>query len=109
VGTKYLLRNVIYMSNLTIHQQSVHMVRQFPCQECGNQLSEKGSLTKHQKSAHVSIEYPCEQCDYQAPRKSHSSSHQKSVHGYYISGVTPYNATIRSNLTWNPQSMHLSI
>ena len=77
-----ITRQVMYMSHLTIHQQSVHIVRKFPCEECGHQLSEKGSLTKHQESAHVSIEYPCEQCDYQAPRKSHLSTHQKSVHQY---------------------------
>ena len=68
-----ITRQVIYLSHLNIHKQSVHMVRKFPCQECGHQLSEKGSLTNHQKSAHVSIEYLCEQYDYQAPQKSHLS------------------------------------
>jgi hypothetical protein len=73
-----ITRQDLNMSHLTIHQLSVHIVRKCSSQECGHQLSEKGSLTKHQKLANVSIEYQCEQCVYQAPRKSHLYSHQKS-------------------------------
>ena len=61
-----------------MHQQSVHMGKKYPCEECSYQAKEKGSLTRHQKSVHMGKKYPCEEYDY-----SEEQSH-------YTSAVSPH-------------------
>ena len=51
-------------------QQSVHMGKKYPCQECNFQAKWKSHLTTHLQSDHMGKKYPCKECDFQATQKS---------------------------------------
>ena len=84
-GTNYPCNQCDYKANtkvnMAIHLDSVHIVRKYPCQICGQQLP------THQKSKHISVKLPCEQKDYQVTERSCLKQDMKktskfATHGY---------------------------
>ena len=65
-------------------QKIILMGRKYPCEECDNKFTEKGSLNKHQKSVHMGKKYPCGECGRQFKKKISLNEHQKSVHRVMI-------------------------
>ena len=56
--------------NMAFHLDSVHIVRKYLRQVCGQKLPGKDHLATHQKSKHISAKHLREQCDYQVTERS---------------------------------------
>ena len=68
------------MVDLKTHQDSVHGVVKYSCNECDYQATQKGSLKIHQDSVHKEIKFKCNECDNQfsSERQSQNPSRLSS-------------------------------
>ena len=57
-----------------------HKGEEYPCRQCEDKATTKGSLTQHQRTEHEGVKYYLRQCNHQATSKVHLVWYQGAVH-----------------------------
>ena len=90
------------------HHESVHKVKKFICEVCGQHLKSKSYLLLHVNIVHKGITLNCNQCNKEFRTQNTIKNHKKTVHGLkrYPCSIFDYKAPFQSDLKQQKQNVH---
>ena len=104
-------KNFSDKNNLNKHNKSSHEGVKYHCTKCTYMATQKGTLQKHEAAVHEGIKYPCTKCNYKASFKQHLKSHVAAVHEgiKYPCTECNYKASFKKHIKSHVAAVHEGI